>query len=67
MRFKLGRSLACEVKAPTTFIFNAEVARPCSLDVIDGTLTLAPDLERRVSVSPNLGNCYLGVNVGPAS
>jgi hypothetical protein len=35
VRFKLGCSLAYEVKAPTTFIFNVEVAKLQSLDIED--------------------------------
>ncbi|SOR29868.1 conserved protein of unknown function, transglutaminase-like domain [Methylorubrum extorquens] len=65
MRFKLGCSLAYEVKAPTTFIFNVEVAKLQSLDIARESLTLAPDLARRVYVTPDLKNRYLGVNVQP--
>lgn len=65
MRFTLGCSLAYEVKAPTTFIFNVEAARLKSLDVTSERLTLSPELKRAVYVSPDLKNRYLGVNVAP--
>ena len=65
MRFKLGCSLAYEVMSPTTFIFNVEVARLRSLDLLSETLTLAPDPERRVYDNPDLKNRYLGVTVQP--
>ena len=65
MRFKLGCSLAYEVKTPTTFIFNVEVAHLKSLAVMSETLTLAPDLSRRRTITPDLRNRYLGVNVPP--
>jgi transglutaminase-like putative cysteine protease len=65
VRFKIGCSLAYEVKAPTTFIFNVEVAKLQSLDIARESLTLAPDLARRVYVTPDLKNRYLGVNVQP--
>ena len=61
MRFKLGCSLAYEVKSPTTFIFNVEVAQLRSLDIISEALTLTPDPGRRVYVHPDLKNRYLGV------
>ncbi|WP_232630675.1 transglutaminase-like domain-containing protein [Methylobacterium sp. Leaf118] len=65
MRFTLGCSLAYEVEAPTTFIFNVEVARLKSHRIIGETLTLAPELAHRVYVTPDLRNRYLGVNVAP--
>ncbi len=65
MRFKLGCSLAYEVKTPTTFIFNVEVAHLKSLAVIGETLTLAPDLTRRTYITPDLKNRYLGINAQP--
>ncbi|MEE7458659.1 transglutaminase [Methylorubrum populi] len=65
MRFKLGCNLAYEVMSPTTFIFNVEVARLRSLDVLSETLTLTPDPERRIYNNPDLKNRYLGVTVQP--
>jgi len=65
VRFKLGCSLAYEVKTPTTFIFNVEVAQLKSLAIESEILTLAPDLSRRTYVTPDLKNRYLGVNVAP--
>lgn len=65
MRFKLGCNLAYEVMSPTTFIFNVEVARLRSLDVLSETLTLTPDPERRIYDNPDLKNRYLGVTVQP--
>ncbi|WP_336491831.1 transglutaminase-like domain-containing protein [Methylobacterium nigriterrae] len=65
MRFALGCSLGYKVKAPTTFIFNVEVAKLKSLEVVSEVLTLAPDLKREVYVAPDFRNRYLGVNVAP--
>ncbi|CAO4174062.1 Transglutaminase-like putative cysteine protease [Methylorubrum aminovorans] len=65
MRFKLGCSLAYAVKSPTTFIFNVEVAHLQSLDIVSESLTLSPDLTRRIYVHPDQKNRYLGVNVQP--
>lgn len=63
MRFKLGCSLSYELKTETVFIFNVEVAHLRSLRILDETLTLTPDLARRVYVTPDLKNRYLGLNV----
>ena len=65
MRYKLGCSLAYQIKSPTTFIFNVEVAHLKSLEIGFEALTLAPDLKREVYVTPDLKNRYLGVNVAP--
>ena len=65
MRFKLGCSLDYNVKSPTTFIFNVEVARLKSLELVSEMLKLSPDLTREVYVTPDLRNRYFGVNVEP--
>ena len=65
MRFKLGCSLGYQVLAPTTFIFNVEVAHLKSLGVASELLTLSPDLKREVYVTPDQKNRYLGLNAQP--
>ncbi|GJE53831.1 hypothetical protein EKPJFOCH_0299 [Methylobacterium thuringiense] len=65
VRFKLGCSLAYQVKAPTTFIFNVEVAHLKSLAIKSEILTFAPDIERRVYATPDMKNRYIGLNVAP--
>lgn len=65
MRYKLGCSLAYDVLAETVFIFNVEVARLRSVEILTETLTLAPEAGRRVYVTPDLKNRYLGLNLAP--
>ena len=67
MRYTLGCSLAYQVNAPTTFIFNVEVAKLKSLEVVSEVLTLAPDIRREVYVTPDFKNRYLGLNVAPGA
>ena len=63
MRYTLGCSLSYNILSDTTFIFNIEVARLKSLEILSETLTLKPDLKREIYISPDLQNRYLGVNV----
>ncbi|MCJ2013961.1 transglutaminase-like domain-containing protein [Methylobacterium sp. J-076] len=69
MRYTLGCSLSYNILSDTTFIFNLEVARLRSVEILSETLTLAPDLKREVYIHPDAQNRYLGVNVptGPFS
>ncbi|WP_375463109.1 transglutaminase family protein [uncultured Methylobacterium sp.] len=63
MRYTLGCSLSYNILADTTFIFNFEVARLRSLEILSESLTIAPDLRREVYITPDLQNRYLGLNV----
>ncbi|MDR7037000.1 transglutaminase-like putative cysteine protease [Methylobacterium sp. BE186] len=63
MRYTLGCSLSYEILSDTLFIFNLEVARLKSLHIVSESLTLSPDLARRIYVSPDFQNRYLGVTV----
>lgn len=65
MRYTLGCSLSYKIKTETVFIFNLEVAKLKSLEILSETLTLSPDLARRTYVAPDFRNRYLGVNVPP--
>ncbi len=69
MRYTLGCSLSYTILADTTFIFNLEVAKLKSVEILHETLTLAPDLRRESYIHPDTKNRYLGVNVptGPFS
>ena len=63
MRYTLGCSLSYNVLSDTTFIFNLEVAKLRSVEILSENLTLTPNLKREVYVTPDLKNRYLGVNV----
>ncbi len=69
MRYTLGCSLSYNILADTTFIFNLEVAKLKSVEIISESLVLAPDLKREIYIHPDTQNRYLGVNVptGPFS
>ncbi len=69
MRYTLGCSLSYNILSDTTFIFNLEVAKLRSVEILHETLTLAPDLKREIYIHPDTQNRYLGVNVptGPFS
>ncbi|ESQ78966.1 transglutaminase family protein [Asticcacaulis sp. YBE204] len=67
IRYKLGCTLAYEVRTPTVFIFNIEVARlQRHLDLVE-TLTLTPDLPLSQHTVPDINNRYFGIHapVGP--
>lgn len=63
MRYKLGCSLSYNILSETVFIFNLEVARLKSLEILSEALTLDPNLQRRTYITPDLQNRYLGVIV----
>ena len=63
MRYTLGCSLAYEIKKPTLFIFNFEIAQLKAHTILSETLVLAPDVDRRTYITPDLRNRYLGVSV----
>lgn len=66
-RYKLGCTLAYDVKVPTVFIFNIEVARlQRHLDITE-KLTISPELALSRHTVPDINNRYFGVHapVGP--
>lgn len=65
MRYKLGCDLAYEVKSPTTFIFNIEVAKLLRHHDVVEALTFTPDLPRRTYVVPDIRNRYVSVSAKP--
>lgn len=62
MRYRLGCELSYEVKGPTTFIFNFEVAQLRRHVDLSERLTITPDLPRRTYVVPDIRNRYVSVN-----
>jgi hypothetical protein len=65
IRYKLGCDLSYEIKAPTTFIFNFEVARLMRhIDLVE-RLTITPDSPRRTHIVPDVCNRYVSINAMP--
>jgi hypothetical protein len=62
VRYNLGCSLSYEISTDTTFIFNLEVARIASQELLKETLALTPPLVRSVYTDPATHNRYFGVN-----
>ncbi|MHC2529396.1 hypothetical protein ACVIEM_006543 [Rhizobium leguminosarum] len=67
VRYKLGCELSYEVKSPTTFIFNLEIAKLVRHRDLVEKLTISPDLPRRAYIVPDVRNRYFSINadVGP--
>jgi transglutaminase-like putative cysteine protease len=65
MRYTLGCDLAYEIKSPTTFIFNFEVAMLVRHHDLIETLTFTPDLPQRTYIVPDIRNRYVSVNAKP--
>jgi len=65
VRYKLGCELSYDVKAPTVFIFNIELARLLRHQSVTERLTVTPDLERRTYVVPDINNRYFSVEAAP--
>src|ERR1700750_2899437 len=63
MRYTLGCSLSYNILSDTTFIFNLEVARLKSVEILSESLVLTPNLKRDIYITPDLQNRYLGLNV----
>lgn len=61
VRYRLGCELSYEVKAPTVFIFNLEVARLLRHHDLVEQLTVTPDLPRRTYTVPDIQNRYVSV------
>ncbi|MCF1449860.1 transglutaminase family protein [Agrobacterium vitis] len=64
MRYRLGCELSYEVKSPTTFIFNLEVARLKRHLHLEERLVVSPDLPKRTYTAPDVHNRYFAVNAG---
>lgn len=65
IRYKLGCDLSYEIKAPTTFIFNFEVAHLMRhIDLVEH-LTITPDSARRTHIVPDIRNRYVSINAMP--
>ena len=65
VRYKLGCDLSYEVKTPTVFIFNLEVARLLRHQDLTEQLTITPELPRRTYVVPDIRNRYISVSAQP--
>ena len=65
VRYKLGCELTYEVKTPTVFIFNLEVAKLVRHQDLTERLTIAPDLPRRTYIVPDIQNRYVSVSAEP--
>jgi transglutaminase-like putative cysteine protease len=65
VRYKLGCSLGYDVKAPTTFVFNLQVAKLLRhLDLVE-TLDFDPPMPFRRYIAPDVRNRYCSINAGP--
>lgn len=58
MRYTLGCSLSYNILSDTTFIFNLEVARLKSVEILSESLVLTPNLKRDIYITPDLQNRY---------
>jgi hypothetical protein len=65
VRYKLGCDLSYEVKGPTAFIFNREVAKLHRHHDLVERLTVTPDLLRRTYIVPDINNRYVSVDAPP--
>ncbi|MGV2104371.1 MULTISPECIES: transglutaminase-like domain-containing protein [unclassified Rhizobium] len=65
VRYTLGCDLSYEVKSPTVFIFNLEVARLVRHHDLVERLVITPDHERRIHVVPDIRNRYFSIEAQP--
>ena len=65
VRYTLGCDLSYEIKSPTTFIFNLEVARLIRHHDLVERLTISPDLSRRTHIVPDINNRYFAIDAQP--
>jgi transglutaminase-like putative cysteine protease len=65
VRYKLGCDLSYDIKSPTTFIFNFEVARLIRHHDLVERLTITPDSPRRTYIVPDVRNRYVSINATP--
>jgi transglutaminase-like putative cysteine protease len=68
-QYQLGCHLEYDVKAPTLFIFNLEVAKLVRHQGIEEQLEIQPDLSRQIYTAPGNNNRYFSVraDTGPLS
>ncbi|MDO9418154.1 transglutaminase-like domain-containing protein [Pararhizobium sp.] len=65
VRFTLGCELSYEVRSPTVFIFNLEVAQLSRHQDLYEQLTIYPDIPRRTHIVPDIRNRYVSVAADP--
>lgn len=65
IRYKLGCVLSYEVRTPTVFIFNLEVARLKRHQNLIEHLSVTPDFARNSHVVPDINNRYFGIHAAP--
>ena len=65
VRYRLGCNLSYEIKSPTVFIFNLEVAKLQRHHDLIERLTITPDTTRRVYTVPSVQNRYFAIEAQP--
>ncbi len=65
VRYTLGCNLSYEVKTPTVFIFNLEVAKLVRHQDLVERLTITPAHNRRSYVVPDIHNRYFSIEAQP--
>jgi len=65
VRYKLGCQLCYEIRSPTVFIFNLEVAKLLRHQDVVETLTISPDVSRRIYEVPDIRNRYFSIEASP--
>lgn len=65
MRYRVRCDLSYDVKEPTVFVFNVEVAALRRHDGLRERLTITPDRPRRCHTVPGLKNRYVSVTAAP--
>lgn len=61
-RYKLGCTLSYDVRTPTIFIFNIEVARLQRHVNLVERLTVTPELDLKIHTVPDINNRYFGIH-----
>ncbi|NEK17202.1 transglutaminase-like domain-containing protein [Rhizobium leguminosarum] len=67
VRYTLGCDLSYEVKSPTVFIFNLEVAKLVRHHDLVERLVISPSHERRTYMVPDIHNRYFAIDAQPGS
>lgn len=62
VRYTLGCDLSYEIRSPTVFIFNLEVAKLLRHHDLVERLTITPSLDRRTHVVPDINNRYFSID-----
>jgi transglutaminase-like putative cysteine protease len=65
IRYTLGCDLSYEVKSPTVFIFNVEVARLARHHHLVERLLISPDYQHRSYTVPDIRNRYFSIDAQP--